>query len=75
MGDEEEKEEEPAFVYTLEEQFVLFSKHGDSDNMRNESDGSTITLFRSDYWMRQAKVLEDRQVTMTNTGMAFYKFG
>lgn len=59
-------EEEPA---TLEGQFFEFSKFLD-----NKRDGTTITLYRSDYWMRQAKILEDRKLTMTDTGVLFNKF-
>ncbi|XP_075991501.1 tubulin polymerization-promoting protein homolog [Anticarsia gemmatalis] len=53
---------------TLEGQFSEFSRF--LDNKRN---GTTITLWRSDYWMRQAKVLEDRKLTMTETGLAWFK--
>ncbi|XP_038216668.1 tubulin polymerization-promoting protein homolog [Zerene cesonia] len=61
MGEEE--------AATLEGQFYEFSRLQD-----NKRDGTTITLYRSDYWMRQAKILEDRKLTMTDTGILFNKF-
>ncbi|XP_059059767.1 tubulin polymerization-promoting protein homolog [Achroia grisella] len=59
-------EEEPA---TLNGQFYEFAKLFDT-----KRDGQTITLYRSDYWMRQAKLLDDRKITMTDTGILFNKF-
>ncbi|CAF4747756.1 tubulin polymerization-promoting protein homolog [Pieris napi] len=61
MGDEE--------AATLEGQFYEFSRMLD-----NKRDGTTITLYRSDFWMRQAKLLDDRKLTMTDTGILFNKF-
>ncbi|CAK1554724.1 unnamed protein product [Leptosia nina] len=61
MGEEE--------AATLEGQFYEFSRMLD-----NKRDGTTITLYRSDFWMRQAKLMEDRKLTMTDTGVLFYKF-
>ncbi|KPJ10294.1 TPPP family protein CG4893 [Papilio machaon] len=61
MGEEE--------AATLEGQFYEFSKL--FDNKRN---GTTITLYRFDYWLRQTKILDDRNVTMTDTGISFNKF-
>lgn len=55
---------------TLEGQFSEFAKS--NEKSRN---GETITLLNSDYWMRQAKILDDRKLTMTDTGVAFNKFG
>lgn len=54
---------------SLEEQFTLFSKFGDS-----KSDGKTITLAQSDKWMKQAKVIDGKKVTTTDTGICFNKF-
>lgn len=54
---------------TLEGQFSEFAKI----NVKGRS-GETITLSNSDYWMRQAKILDDRKLTMTDTGVAFNKF-
>lgn len=59
-------EEEQA---TLEGQFYEFSRLLDT-----KRDGSTITLWRSDYWMRQCKLLDDRKLTMTETGVAWFKY-
>ncbi|XP_023933890.1 tubulin polymerization-promoting protein homolog [Bicyclus anynana] len=59
-------EEEPA---TLDGQFFEFGKM-----MDKKRDGTTITLYFSDYWFRQAKLLDDRKLTMTDTGIAFNKF-
>ncbi|PZC75935.1 hypothetical protein B5X24_HaOG205328 [Helicoverpa armigera] len=60
------EEEEPA---TLTDQFDKFAKLFDNDR-----DGTTIDLYRSDYWLRQSNVLEDRALTMTDTGIAWMKF-
>ncbi|XP_045784445.1 tubulin polymerization-promoting protein homolog [Maniola jurtina] len=59
-------EEEPA---TLDGQFYEFAKM-----MDKKRDGKTITLYFSDFWFRQAKLLDDRKLTMTDTGIAFNKF-
>ncbi|XP_031767504.1 tubulin polymerization-promoting protein homolog [Galleria mellonella] len=61
MGEEEQA--------TLDGQFYEFAKLLDT-----KRDGRTITLYRSDYWMRQAKILDDRKITMTDTGLLFNKF-
>ncbi|KAG7295920.1 hypothetical protein JYU34_021010 [Plutella xylostella] len=54
---------------TLDGQFSAFARLFES-----KRDGTTITLYRSDYWMRQAKLLEDRKLTMTDTGIVFNKW-
>ncbi|XP_075979998.1 tubulin polymerization-promoting protein homolog [Anticarsia gemmatalis] len=54
---------------TLDGQFIEFSKF-----MDKERDGTTITLWRSDFWMRQSKILEDRKLTMTETGILWFKY-
>lgn len=59
-------DDEPA---TLDSQFFEFAKLLD-----NKRDGLTITLYRSDFWMRQSKVIDDRKVTMTDTGIMWWKF-
>ncbi|XP_028172140.1 TPPP family protein CG45057-like [Ostrinia furnacalis] len=59
-------DDEPA---TLESQFFEFAKLLD-----NKRDGLTITLYRSDYWMRQSKLIDDRKLTMTDTGIFWWKF-
>ncbi|KAJ2954530.1 hypothetical protein O0L34_g2814 [Tuta absoluta] len=62
MGDEE--------VATLEGQFVEFSKFMDQEKRRN---GKTINLYRQDFWMRQCKMLDDRKLTMTDTGVTWFQ--
>ncbi|XP_060809663.1 tubulin polymerization-promoting protein homolog [Amyelois transitella] len=62
MGDEEQA--------TLDGQFVDFAKMLEP-KLRS---GETINLYRMDYWLRQAKVLDDRKITMTDTGIIFNKF-
>lgn len=53
---------------SIKSQFVVFSKLFGSNRS-----GETITLFGSDYWLRQADVLEDRHLTTTDTGLCFFK--
>ncbi|KAI5636998.1 hypothetical protein NE865_10298 [Phthorimaea operculella] len=62
MGDEE--------AATLEGQFVEFAKFKDTEKRRT---GKTINLFRQDFWMRQAKMLDDRKLTMTDTGVTWFQ--
>lgn len=53
----------------LREQFKLFSKFGDT-----KSDGKHITLSQSDKWMKQAKVIDGKTITTTDTAIHFKKF-
>ncbi|XP_067005465.1 tubulin polymerization-promoting protein homolog [Anabrus simplex] len=53
----------------FEEVFAAFSKFGDT-----KSDGTTITLSQSDKWMKQAKVIDGKKITTTDTGICFNKF-
>ncbi|XP_003696054.1 tubulin polymerization-promoting protein homolog [Apis florea] len=48
--------------------FKAFSKFGDP-----KSDGKLITLSQSDKWMKQAKVIDGRKITTTDTGIYFKK--
>lgn len=48
---------------------MAFSKFGDT-----KSTGATITLSQSDKWMKQAKIIDGRRVTTTDTGVGFNKF-
>ncbi|XP_029157145.1 TPPP family protein CG45057 [Nylanderia fulva] len=48
--------------------FKAFSKFGDS-----KSDGKLITLSQSDKWMKQAKVIDGKKITTTDTGIYFKK--
>ncbi|XP_047040737.1 tubulin polymerization-promoting protein homolog [Helicoverpa zea] len=56
---------------TIESQFFAFAKLFESKTRT----GETITLFHSDYWLRQASIIDDRKVTMTDTGILFNKYG
>ncbi|XP_067000905.2 tubulin polymerization-promoting protein homolog isoform X2 [Anabrus simplex] len=49
-------------------QFRAFSKFGDP-----KSDGRHITLSQSDKWMKQAKVVDGKKITTTDTGIYFKK--
>ncbi|KAI8430582.1 hypothetical protein MSG28_000804 [Choristoneura fumiferana] len=62
-----DEEEEP--VANLDSQFLEFAKMLDRQRPRD-----TITLYCSDYWMRQSKIIDDRKVTMTDTGVTWWKF-
>ncbi|XP_034249738.1 tubulin polymerization-promoting protein homolog [Thrips palmi] len=53
----------------FKEQFKAFSKFGDT-----KSDGKAITLSQSDKWMKQAKVIDPKTITTTDTGIHFKKF-
>ncbi|KAJ3662368.1 hypothetical protein Zmor_006722 [Zophobas morio] len=53
---------------TFEENFKTFAKFGDP-----KSDGKLITLSNSDKWMKQAKVIDGKKITTTDTGIYFKK--
>lgn len=48
--------------------FKAFSKFGDT-----QSNGKLITLSQSDKWMKQAKVIDNKKITTTDTGIYFKK--
>lgn len=48
--------------------FKAFAKFGDP-----KSDGKQITLSNSDKWMKQAKVIDGKKITTTDTGIYFKK--
>ncbi|KAG6455384.1 tubulin polymerization-promoting protein homolog [Manduca sexta] len=48
--------------------FKAFSKFGDP-----KSDGKNITLSQSDKWMKQAKVIDGKKITTTDTAIHFKK--
>ncbi|CAK1556290.1 unnamed protein product [Leptosia nina] len=48
--------------------FKMFSKFGDP-----KSDGKQITLSQSDKWMKQAKVIDGKKITTTDTAIYFKK--
>lgn len=53
---------------SFSEQFKLFSKFGDT-----KSDGRLLSLSQSDKWMKQAKVIDGKHITTTDTGIHFKK--
>lgn len=53
---------------SFEECFKAFSKFGDT-----KSDGKLITLSQSDKWMKQAKVIDGKKITTTDSGIYFKK--
>ncbi|KAF2903480.1 hypothetical protein ILUMI_02714 [Ignelater luminosus] len=53
---------------TFKEAFKAFSKFGDT-----KSDGKHLTLSQSDKWMKQAKVIDGKKITTTDTGIYFKK--
>ena len=53
----------------LKDQFVAFAKFG----MPRHHDGSHITLSQSDKWLKQARVVDGKNVTTTDTGILFRK--
>merc|ERR1719317_1127461 len=66
VTDEEKKvATDPAL---LKSQFVLFSKFGDKT-----ADGKTIKLSQSDKWFKQARVIQAKGVSTTDTGITFRK--
>lgn len=52
----------------LKEQFEAYAKFGDKS-----ADGKTIKLSQSDKWFKQAKVIEPKKISTTDTGIAFRK--
>lgn len=53
----------------LTDQFRTYAKFGDS-----KADGKVISLSQSDKWMKQAKVIDGKKITSTDTGIYFKKF-
>ena len=52
----------------LADQFRAYAKFGDS-----KADGKVISLSQSDKWMKQAKVIDGKKITSTDTGIYFKK--
>lgn len=52
----------------FQDAFKAFSKFGDP-----KSDGKNITLSQSDKWMKQAKVIDGKKITTTDTAIHFKK--
>jgi len=61
-------ESPPVDKAALKEQFEAFAKFGDKS-----ADGKTIKLSQSDKWFKQAKVIQPKKVSTTDTGIAFRK--
>ena len=53
----------------LKDQFVAFAKFG----MPRSHDGNHITLSQSDKWLRQARVIDNKFISTTDTGILFRK--
>jgi len=58
----------PVDKAVLKEQFEAFAKFGDK-----QADGKTIKLSQSDKWFKQAKVIDGKKISTTDTGIAFRK--
>ena len=58
----------PGKTPSFKAQFKAFSKFGDP-----KSDGKLLTLSQSDKWMKQAKVIDGKKITTTDTGIYFKK--
>lgn len=56
------------FYNAIQDAFKMFSKFGDP-----KSDGKQITLSQSDKWMKQAKVIDGKKITTTDTAIHFKK--
>merc|ERR1711894_211807 len=65
---EADKKSPPVDKAALKEQFEAFAKFGDKS-----ADGKTIKLSQSDKWFKQAKVIQPKKVSTTDTGIAFRK--
>lgn len=65
----ESRPETPKPAINLREQFKAFSKFGDT-----KSDGKLLTLSQSDKWMKQAKVIDGKAISTTDTAITFKKF-
>ncbi|XP_035705165.1 mucin-5AC isoform X1 [Folsomia candida] len=68
MGDSTAGAAGDAKPATLNDQFAIFSRFGDT-----ASDGKHITLSNSDKWMKQAKVVDGKKITTTDTSICFKK--
>ena len=52
----------------LKKAFEAFSKFGDS-----HSTGKTVTLTQCDKWFKQAKVIDGKKITTTDTAICYNK--
>lgn len=53
---------------TLRDNFAAFARFGNK-----EEDGKHITLSNTDKWMKQAKVIDGKKITTTDTSICFKK--
>ena len=53
----------------LRDQFVAFAKFG----MPRHHEGDHITLSQSDKWLKQANVIDNKNISTTDTGILFRK--
>lgn len=60
------KPECSAHIESFAETFKQFAKFGDS-----KSAGDSITLTNSDKWFKQAKIIDGKTITTTDTGIYF----
>lgn len=58
----------PPVTIKLDQQFINFSKFGDT-----KADGKTIMLSQIDKWFKQANIF-DKKLTPTDTGITFNKY-
>ncbi|XP_055612085.1 uncharacterized protein LOC129758576 [Uranotaenia lowii] len=58
---------------SLEVQFTAYAKYRPAQNTL-QGDGKRILLSQSDAWMQQAKLMEKKVFTLTETGVAFFSF-
>ncbi len=56
----------PSTPQTFEELFKVYAKFGDCKSV-----GDAITLSNSDKWFKQAKVIDGKKITTTDTGIAW----
>ena len=68
QSDKDKKSSVKVDKAALKDQFEAFAKFGDKS-----ADGKTIKLSQSDKWFKQAKVIEPKKLSTTDTGIAFRK--
>lgn len=58
--------DKPTSALTFEELFKVYAKFGDCKSI-----GDAITLSNSDKWFKQAKVIDGKKITTTDTGIVW----
>ncbi|KAK4876814.1 hypothetical protein RN001_009320 [Aquatica leii] len=56
---------------SLDSQFSAFARYAEGSAC--STDGERITLTNADIWLKQAKLLDGKLITLTDTGVCFYK--